>query len=90
MTITAERLAKFGITVQFLALVRSLSEIFRLKYAGPLTLSEVEPYIVGSLIAAISTWIAVTSYFFARYRFAIGVSAATVVALLIYKLYAIG
>jgi hypothetical protein len=90
VAITAKRLAKLGMTSQFLALVRSLFEIFRLKYAGPLTLREVEPYVVGSLIAAICAWIAVTLFFFDRHGIAIGVSAATVVALLIYKLYAVG
>jgi hypothetical protein len=88
----AERIAKLGIAVQFLALIRTLGEYFRLKHAyGPaLSLAAIEPYITGSLIAAICTAIAVGLYFFAQYRIAIFVSAATVIILLIYKISVFG
>ena len=88
----AERIAKVGIAVQFLALIRTLSEYFRLKHTyGPaLSLAAIEPYITGSLIAAICTAIAVGLYFLARYRTAIFVSVATVLALLIYKISVFG
>jgi len=87
-----ERTAKLGIAVQFLALIRTLSEYFRLKHSyGPaLSAAAIEPYITGGLIAAICTASAVGLYFFSRYRTAILVSVATVVALLIYKISIFG
>jgi hypothetical protein len=92
MKLTSEQWAKVGITVQFLALVRILAEYFRLKHVpgNRLTLALVEPFIVGALLAAILCWLAVALFFFGRYRSALLVSAATVVVLLIYRVYAIG
>lgn len=85
-------LARIGITVQFLALVRTLAEYFRLKHVrlGHFTLSSGEPYVTGALIAAVLCWLAVTLYFFHRYRAATAVAAATVVILLAYKLIVVG
>jgi hypothetical protein len=87
-----ERFAKLGIAVQFLALIRTLSEYFRLKHSyGPaLSLATIDPYITGGLIAAACTAIAVGLYFSTRYRSAILVSVATVLALLIYKISVFG
>src|SRR6266849_1356347 len=88
----AERIAKLGIAVQFLALIRTLSEYFRLKHAyGPaLSVAAIDPYIKGSLIAALCTAVAVGFYFFAKYRAAVLVSGATVIILLIYKIWVFG
>jgi hypothetical protein len=84
--------ARIGITIQFLALVRTLGEVFRLDYVqgGRLTLAAARPYVVGGLIAAVMCWTAVTLYFFRRFGIAAAVAAATVVVLVAYKLYAIG
>jgi hypothetical protein len=87
--ISAERLAKLGITIQFMALVRCLFEYYRLKRvsAVPLTLGAVEPFLTGALIAALCTWIAVVFFFLGRHKIVIVVSAGTVVLLLAYKIY---
>jgi hypothetical protein len=62
---SAETLARLGIFVQFMALIRCLLEYFRLKYihGGALRTAAVEPYITGGLIAALCAWIAVFCYF---------------------------
>jgi hypothetical protein len=88
----AELWARIGITVQFLALVRTLGEVFRLNYVrgGGLTFADARPYVVGAVIAAVLCWMAVSLYFFRRFRLTIAVAAATVVVLLAYKLYALG
>lgn len=90
-----ERLArwsKVGITIQFLALVRTLAEFFRLRllHGTALTLSAVEPFISRALIAALLCWLAVTLFFFRRYASTLVVSFATVVLLLTYKFLVIG
>ena len=80
----AHRLAQVGICVQFLALVRSLAEIFRLRHLeGPaLNVPTVVPYVGGALLAAVLTWIAVLCYFAGRDRAAVGVAGLTILALL--------
>jgi preprotein translocase subunit SecF len=87
-----ERWAKIGITVQFLALVRTLSEYFRLEYVlGPrFSLTIARPYVLGALVAALLCWLSVTLFFFRRYGNAVLVSAATVLVLFALKIYWIG
>lgn len=89
---TAERAAKFGIAIQFLALIRILAEYFRLKHFNPaaLTLAGFEPYITGALVASVLTASAVALFFWRKYAYAVFVSAATVVILLLYKLLLMG
>jgi hypothetical protein len=84
----ARRWAKLGITLQFLALVRCLGEVYRLRYlrGHALVLADVQPYIAGALVAAVLAWAAVTLFFFARYRAAAAVAVLTVVALVALKL----
>ena len=92
MRLTREQWAKVGILVQLLALVRTLGEIYRLKYVfgGELTLDQVEPFVTGALLDALLICLAVLLFFFHRYTSATVVAVATVFVLMIYKLYAIG
>ena len=85
---TTQRLAQIALTVQFLALVRTLLEFFRLKnLEGPaFTLSLGEPYVMGGLIAAICTWLGVTAYLFNRYMVTALIGAGTVLILIVYKM----
>ena len=86
----AERAAKIGITVQFLALVRLLGEYFRLKFlhGAALFVAEVEPFVTGAAITAVLCWLAVVLFFAQRYVGALVVSVATVMALVVYKVAA--
>ena len=92
MKLTREQWAKLGITVQFLALIRTLFEYFRLKsvYGPDFSLALGEPFIIAALITAFLCWLAVTLFFFRRYTGALLVSIFTVIVLLIYKFYVIG
>lgn len=85
---TTQRWAQLGITIQFLIIVRSLSEIFRLRHFHSTTFSaEVAmPYVTGALIAACLCWLGVTLYFFRRYILSASIALATVVILLAYKI----
>jgi hypothetical protein len=89
---TKERWAQIGITVQFLIVVRALSEIFRLRHFHSATFSaEVAvPYAGGALIAACVCWLGVTLYFFQRYTLSAWIALATVIMLLAYKIAVIG
>lgn len=85
---TRERWAQFGITIQFLVVVRTLGEIFRLKYnlGTDFSAGASMPYVTGALIAACSCWVGVTLYFLRRYAFSAWLALATVLALLVYKI----
>ncbi len=87
-----EQWAKIGIAVQFLALVRTLAEYFRLKHVdgAMLTLAMVDPYITGALICALLCALSVALFFVRRFSLSAIVSAATVVVLLIYKFVTLG
>lgn len=89
---TRERWAQIGITVQFLIIVRSLAEIYRLRHfhAAEFSAAVALPYIGGALIAAVCCWTGVTLYFFRRYALAAWLALATVILLLGYKVSAIG
>ncbi len=91
-TLTKERLAKLGIIVQFLALVRTLSEFFRLKYVSrtAFTIAMGEPFVVGALIAAVTCWVAVMFFFFRRYTVSVAISTGAILTLLAYKLVTVG
>lgn len=85
---TTQRLAQIAVTVQFLALVRTLLEFFRLKnLEGPaFTLSLGEPYLIGGVIAAICTWLGVTAYMLSRYVVTALIGAGTVLVLIVFKM----
>jgi hypothetical protein len=90
--LTRERWAQVGITIQFLALVRTLGEFFRLKcvQGAEFTVAAGEPFVVGALVTAISCWISVTLFFLRRNTGAICVSIAAIIILLAYKIIVIG
>jgi hypothetical protein len=82
------RLAQAAICVQFLALVRTLAEFFRLQHVeGPtLRVAAIAPYVGAGLLAALLTWTGVLCYFFSRDRAAIGVASVTILALFVIKI----
>ena len=90
--VTRERWAQIGITTQFLIVVRTLGEIFRLKHAhgADFSAAAAMAYVGGALIAACSCWAGVTLYFLRRYALSAWIALATVVILLAYKIFMIG
>lgn len=89
---TAERWARIAITIQFLALVRTLAEVYRLRWmaGGRLSFDQAEPYVAGGLIAAVFCWAAVTLCFLGRHRACVAVSLAMVAVMIAYKLAVLG
>lgn len=87
-----ERWAQIGITVQFLIVLRTLGEIFRLRHVeGPgFSVAVAMPYVGGALIAVCFCWAGVILYFFRRYALAAWIAVASVVVLLVYKVGVIG
>ena len=89
---TRERWAQIGITTQFLIVVRTLGEIFRLKHVhgANFSVAAAMVYVGGALIAACCCWAGVTLYFLRRYRLSAWIAVASVVILLAYKIMMIG
>ena len=81
-------LAQVGICVQFLALIRTLAEFFRLEHVEGTTLrlATVAPYVGAGLLAALLTWAGVLCYFAGRDRAALGIVSVTILGLLAIKL----
>ena len=90
--VTKDRWAQIGITTEFLILVRTLGEFFRLKHIQGTNFSTAVAalYVGGALIAACSCWMGVTFYFFRRYTLSAWITLATVPVLLVYKIAVIG
>ena len=89
---TREHWAQIGITTQFLIVVRTLGEIFRLKHTHGTNFSAAIaiPYVGGALIAGCCCWVGVILYFFRRYTLSTWSALATIVILLAYKIAVIG
>jgi hypothetical protein len=81
-----------GITAQFLIVLRTLGEFFRLRHVQGTSFSAAfaVPYIGGALIATCFCWAGVILYFFRRYTLAVWTTLAAVVILLVYKIAVIG
>src|SRR5271156_7206957 len=90
--VTRERWAQIGITVQFLIVVRTLGEYFRLRHVLGTSFSAAvpTPYVGGALIAVCFCWIGVTLYFFRRYTLSVCTAVTAVAILLMYKIAVIG
>ena len=89
---TRERWAQIGITIEFVIVVRTLGEFFRLRHVQGtnFSLAVAALYVGGALIAACSCWGGVTCYFFRRYTLCAWITLATVPVLLVYKIAVIG
>ncbi|MBI3476592.1 MAG: hypothetical protein HY010_12740 [Acidobacteria bacterium] len=89
---TKERWAQMGITIEFLIVVRTLGEFFRLRHVqgSDFSTAVAALYVGGTLIAACSCWAGVTLYFFRRYTLSAWITLVTVPVLLVYKIAVIG
>ena len=92
LRVTKERWAQIGITTEFLIVVRTLGEFFRLRHVQVTNFSTAVAalYVGGALIAACSCWMAVSFYFFRRYTLSAWIALATVPILVMYKIAVIG
>ena len=89
--VTKERWAQMGITVDFLIVVRTLGEFFRLRHVqgANFSIAMAALYVGGALIAACSCWAGVILYFFRRYVLAAWITLATIPVLVVYKIVGI-
>ncbi len=90
--VTRERWAQIGITIQFLIVVRTLGEMFRLRHIHGAELSGAVAmrFVGGALVAVCFCWAAVSLYIFRRYTLSAWIAPVAVVILLVYKIAVIG
>ena len=72
-----------AIAVQAAALIRTFIEYLRLT-------GNLQPYLTGSIIAAVSVSISIALFFSRKYRAVIVVAACMVAILIVYKIVALG
>jgi hypothetical protein len=85
---SGRRSAVVGITAQFLALLRTLSEVFRMKHfdVTRYTLLGLEPFIGAALFTAVLVALAVATFACGRERVALAIAVFNVIGLFVYKL----
>ena len=71
----------------FLALIRCVSEPFRLQYysAKILTFTDTKPFLIGALVTSVALLIMTILSFFSKYKTIIATCILTIVVLLIIK-----
>jgi hypothetical protein len=76
-----------GIAAQFLALVRTLGEVFRLKYfdVARYTVAGIEPFVGAALFTAVLIAVAVMMFAIGRLRAALTIAIFNILALFAYK-----
>ncbi len=81
-----------GVLALWLALVRTLGEIYRLHAVrgASFGLADALPYVNGALMAAVGAGVAVGCYVWNRDRLAIAVVGATILLMLGYKMAVLG
>jgi len=81
------KISKIAIVIIFLALIRCISEPFRLQYysATSLTFDVLKPFLIGSLVSALGLFAMTILFYFGRHRIVIVTCILTIVILLIVK-----
>ena len=87
--LTPQRFAQVAIAVEFLAAVRTLAEIYRLRGGLGFTLDAAMPYLTGAFIALGFVAVSLLCYFAGRARSAGLFAVVMIVVLVAYKALAI-
>ena len=84
----SRKLAIFTTVIIFLALIRTISEPFRLQYYSekPLTYEEIKPFLIGALVSAIALLVMTILFYYRRYKFIIATCILAIVLLVIVKI----
>ncbi|CAN5428625.1 hypothetical protein BH11BAC1_BH11BAC1_12920 [soil metagenome] len=81
------RTSKAAIIIIFLALIRCISEPFRLQYysSTALTLEEIKPFLIGALVTSIALLCMTILSFYRKEKIIISIGVLSIVILLIVK-----
>ena len=81
------KISKIATMVIFLALIRTISEPFRLQYysQADLTYEQVKPFLVGGLVASVGLLVITLLSFYGKHKTIIAVCILTIISMLIVK-----
>ena len=81
------KISIIAIVIIFLALIRCISEPFRLQYYSTkaLTFVDIKPFLIGSLVTSLALLLMIILSFLGKYRIVNATSILTIVVLLIIK-----
>ena len=81
-------ISKTAIIVIFLALIRCISEPFRLQFYAPtsLTFDDIKAFLIGALISAGAMFAMTVLFYFGKHRIVIATGILTILILLIVKM----
>ena len=81
------KVSKIATVIIFLALIRCICEPFRLQYysAANLTYSDIKPFLLGSLVAALGLLTMTVLSYFGKHKIIIATCILIVIVLLILK-----
>ncbi len=81
------KISKMATVVIFLALIRSISEPFRLQYYSKtiLTFDEIKPFLIGSLVAATGLLAMTILFYFGKHKVIMVTGILTIILMLIVK-----
>lgn len=73
------KISKIATIILYLALIRCISEPFRLQYysATSLTFGDIKPFLIGSLVAALGLFAMTILFYFGRHRIIIATLGLT-------------
>jgi len=79
--------ARISIVIVLFALIRSLSEFFRLSYihSNALTIEQVKPFITGSIVAAVGCLAMILFSFYSKNKIVITLFLLTIASMLVVK-----
>ena len=83
------RVSRVSIIVVFLALIRCISEVFRINsYSSTgISFDKIQPFLIGALITSIASLLMVILSFYSKHRIVIAIAALTIIVLFILKYY---
>jgi hypothetical protein len=83
----ARKISIIAIVIIFLALIRCVSEPFRLQYYSEkaLTFADIKPFLIGSLVTSLALLIMTILSFLGKYKIINATCILTIVVLLIIK-----
>lgn len=81
------KISKIATVIIFLALIRSISEPFRLQYYSKtlLTYDAIKPFLIGSLVAAIGLLAMTILFYFDKHKIILVTCMLTIILMLIVK-----
>jgi hypothetical protein len=83
------KISKAITIIIFIALIRTISEIFRLQYYSSVsvTFEQIMPFLLAGLIISLSLFAMTILHYYGKYRIIISLGVLTIIAMLVIKYF---